>query len=223
MRWPWATVPPEARSRSSVDVEDGDAVAIAGVDEHPAAAAIDPLHGSRNRGEDRLPGGVALDPGPVERVLVLGKAAPVRVGAGVVPLHHLPLTTRHRPGNPGALTPGRFRVGSGDVGGGAAVGTGAGTSPDGVFAAGAVAGAATAAPSPSSSSRDPTGGAVAGHRHETILRWTVDREGRARGKHRQDGGVDAGSRSQVRLGRGRAGRSRQWDSDRLSGSGDWIR
>src|SRR5215212_4990077 len=89
------------------DVEDGDTITIAGVDEHPTAAAIDPLHGSRNRGEDWLPGRVALDPGPVERILVLGKVATVRVGAGVVPLHHFPLTTRHRPGNPGALAPGR--------------------------------------------------------------------------------------------------------------------
>src|SRR5215212_5895042 len=110
MRWPWATVLPEARSRAvERHVEDGDSVAITGIDEHPAAATVDPLHRARNRGEDQLPGGVTVDSRPVERVFVLGKIASVRVGPSVVTLHHLPLTTGHRPGNPGALTFGPFR------------------------------------------------------------------------------------------------------------------
>ena len=69
--------------------------------------------------------------------------------------------------------------------------------------------------------RDPPRGAAAGHGEEAVLRWAVDRERRAGGQHRQDGGVDAGSGSQVGLGRGRAGRSRRWGSDSRCGSGEW--
>src|SRR5215212_4828435 len=68
-----------------------------------------------------------------------------------------PCTTSHSPPAIGQAIPvlsplASFGVGSSDVDGGAAVGTGVGTSPDEAFASGAAGGAATAAPAPSSPS-----------------------------------------------------------------------
>src|SRR5918995_1515054 len=76
------------------------AVAVADVDRDAAGAGIGPAHDAVDRRVDRLAGRVPVDPGQIERVLVLPETVLVLVGRAVVALHDRPLTAADRPDDP---------------------------------------------------------------------------------------------------------------------------
>src|SRR5918995_7540603 len=148
IRWPWATVLPEVRSRSSVTWKTATPYLL------PASTSIPPLPRSTHCTVPETgakTGSPAVSPSTLAQSSeYLYWATPPRF-VWVQVLY--PWTTSHSPPVIGQAMPVLSSlvaswVGSGNVGRGAAVGTGVGTSPDGEFAAGAVSGAAAAAPSP---------------------------------------------------------------------------
>ena len=189
--WPRSTLVAGAHAADGY-VHEGDPVAVAGVDEDAAAAAVGPLHRAGDGGGDRLPGRVAIGSGPVERVVVLGEAAPVLVGAVVVALHDLPFAAGERPDDAGALPAGRRRLIRCDDGSGLGCQTGGG-----------VGGFPRVGGDPlcQQLDGDPARDAIAGDRHEPVLRRAVERDGRAGGEDEEDLAVGARSGAEIGLGR----------------------